>query len=56
MKHLSQITTWNQMNKGQAIDVSYLPPWDRGVRAGLTAKGPAPASATFHWFKLENTH
>ena len=43
---------WNQMNNGKAIDASYLPPWDRGVRVGLTAKGKATAS--FDWFKIEN--
>ncbi len=48
-------TAWNQMNKGLAIDAAYLPPWDRGVRTGLFAKGPANTSATFDWFKVENT-
>ncbi|RDC61968.1 family 43 glycosylhydrolase [Adhaeribacter pallidiroseus] len=47
-------TAWNQFNKGQAIDAAYLPPWDRGVRTGLFAKGPTNTTATFDWFKVEN--
>ncbi|MDQ4138989.1 MAG: family 43 glycosylhydrolase, partial [Bacteroidota bacterium] len=47
-------TSWNQMNQGQPIDAAYLPPWDRGVRTGLFAKGPANTSATFDWFKIDN--
>jgi beta-xylosidase len=47
-------TTWTPMNNGQAFDASYLPPWDRGVRVGFTAKGPATATATFDYFKLVN--
>ncbi|AKQ47667.1 hypothetical protein TH63_11825 [Rufibacter radiotolerans] len=44
--------TWNPLNNGQALDGSFLPPWDRGVRVGLTAKGPANATATFNSFSL----
>ena len=44
--------TWNSLNNNQTLDASYLPPWDRGVRVGLTAKGPAGASATFDWFRI----
>jgi len=43
---------WNALNKGQAIDGSFLPPWDRGVRVGLTAKGPAGGSVAFDEFTL----
>ncbi len=45
-------TSWNSLNKGAAFDASYLPPWDRGVRVGLTAKGPSSATAAFDWFRL----
>jgi beta-xylosidase len=41
---------WNNM--GGPVAAAYLPPWDRGVRVGLTAKGPAKATAAFDWFKL----
>jgi beta-xylosidase len=47
-------TTWNSLNKDEAIDASYLPPWDRGVRVGLTAKGPENATADFDWFRVDN--
>jgi len=43
---------WNSLNKGQAVDGSYLPPWDRGVRVGLTAKGPAGSAVAFDRFTL----
>jgi len=43
---------WNALNKGQAVDGSYLPPWDRGVRVGLTAKGPAGGAVAFDRFTL----
>ena len=44
-------TNWNTLNE-QALDASYLPPWDRAVRVGLTAQGPAEATAAFNWFKF----
>ncbi|QCR25046.1 family 43 glycosylhydrolase [Pontibacter sp. SGAir0037] len=44
---------WNQLNDGNAVDASYLPPWDRGVRVGVSAKGPAGETAAFEWFRLE---
>jgi beta-xylosidase len=44
--------TWNSLNNGKAIDGSFLPPWDRGVRVGLTAKGPTGATASFDRFEL----
>ncbi|MHC2992354.1 hypothetical protein OB13_12375 [Pontibacter sp. HJ8] len=45
---------WNLLNDGNKIDASYLPPWDRGVRVGLTAKGPAGHTAAFDWFHIVN--
>ncbi|MCC9166901.1 family 43 glycosylhydrolase [Pontibacter harenae] len=47
-------TNWNTLNNGQAVDASYLPPWDRGVRVGLNAKGPANATAAFDWFRVKD--
>ncbi|WP_240676160.1 family 43 glycosylhydrolase [Botryobacter ruber] len=47
-------TQWNELNGGNAVDAAYLPPWDRGVRVGLTAKGPAAATAVFDWFRLKH--
>ncbi|WP_347156428.1 family 43 glycosylhydrolase [Pontibacter chitinilyticus] len=47
-------TTWHNLNNGEAIDAAYLPPWDRGVRVGLTAKGPTSATVAFDWFRLTN--
>lgn len=47
-------TTWNILNDEKTFDASYLPPWDRGVRVGLTAKGPASATAAFDWFRVDN--
>ncbi|MCJ8167001.1 family 43 glycosylhydrolase [Pontibacter sp. E15-1] len=46
--------TWHSLNEGQAVDAAYLPPWDRGVRVGLTAKGPVSATAAFDWFRVDN--
>jgi beta-xylosidase len=46
--------TWNMLNDGNRVDASYLPPWDRGVRVGLTAKGPAGDTAAFDWFHIVN--
>ncbi|WP_230471309.1 family 43 glycosylhydrolase [Hymenobacter jejuensis] len=47
--------TWQNLPaNGQAINGTYLPPWDRGVRAGLLARGPATATATFDDFTLNN--
>jgi beta-xylosidase len=47
-------TTWNSLNQEKAVDASYLPPWDRAVRVGLTAKGPENATAAFDWFRVDN--
>ncbi|WP_181305185.1 hypothetical protein [Rufibacter sp. XAAS-G3-1] len=45
-------TTWTPLNGGAALSGDYLPPWDRGVRVGLTAKGPTGATAAYEWFRL----
>ncbi|WP_286130562.1 family 43 glycosylhydrolase [Solirubrum puertoriconensis] len=39
---------------GFAINGTYLPPWDRGVRVGLIAQGEEGDVATFSQFKLRN--
>ncbi|EMR01131.1 family 43 glycosylhydrolase [Cesiribacter andamanensis] len=39
----------------EPLDASYLPPWDRAVRVGLTAKGPAGSTVAFNWFRYEPT-
>lgn len=36
----------------KAADVSFLPPWDRAVRAGLVSKGPLGSEALFRKFVL----
>ncbi|MBA9078646.1 family 43 glycosylhydrolase [Rufibacter quisquiliarum] len=46
---------WTTPGNAQPIDGSFLPPWDRGVRVGLSAKGPAGATAAFDWFKLTHS-
>lgn len=45
---------WNTVNGAETIDASYLPPWDRGVRVGLTVKGPSASTASFDWFKIQH--
>ena len=37
-----------------AIDGSFLPPWDRGLRAGMLSKGTADQKAVFKNFELSN--
>jgi beta-xylosidase len=47
--------SWQNMpNISGPINGTYLPPWDRGVRAGVLAKGPASASVSFENFSLQN--
>ncbi|MDO1450485.1 family 43 glycosylhydrolase [Rhodocytophaga aerolata] len=46
-------TTWNQLGQ-EPVNGSYLPPWDRGVRVGLVAKGVPSTTAQFNWFRLTN--
>ncbi len=38
---------------GEAVDGDYLPPWDRGIRIGLTAGGAEGADARFESFRME---
>ena len=37
-----------------AVDGSYLPPWDRAVRAGIVAKGPEGTTGVFDGFEMVN--
>ncbi len=47
--------TWTELlPPGTAADGQFLPPWDRGVRVGVVAQGPASATATFERFELRN--
>jgi beta-xylosidase len=47
--------TWTELlPAGQTADGGFLPPWDRGVRVGVVALGPASATATFERFELTN--
>ncbi|WP_375417267.1 family 43 glycosylhydrolase [uncultured Hymenobacter sp.] len=39
---------------GQAVSGDFLPPWDRGVRAGVMARGPVTATAVFERFAVSN--
>ncbi|HEX2608068.1 MAG TPA: hypothetical protein VHK91_11845, partial [Flavisolibacter sp.] len=41
--------TWNQR-----VDIGFLPPWDRAVRIGLTAKGTETEQAVFDSFRIIN--
>jgi beta-xylosidase len=46
-------STWNELKTGSGfVDGAYLPPWDRAVRVGVVAKGPASATASFDWFRV----
>ncbi|MFT3902680.1 MAG: family 43 glycosylhydrolase [Niabella sp.] len=38
----------------QAVDISYLPPWDRAVRVGLISKGGERQAALFKKFVLDS--
>jgi xylan 1,4-beta-xylosidase len=47
--------TWTELlPAGETADGQFLPPWDRGVRIGVVAQGPASATATFERFELVN--
>ena len=47
--------TWTELlPPGTAADGQFLPPWDRGVRVGVVAQGPASATVTFERFELRN--
>jgi beta-xylosidase len=39
---------------GTSVDGSFLPPWDRGIRAGLLVQGPSSTKAVFDFFSLSN--
>ncbi|GGK87038.1 beta-xylosidase [Rufibacter glacialis] len=47
-------STWTPLQEGNPINGDFLPPWDRGVRVGLLAKGPQGATAAYEWFRLEH--
>ena len=48
-------TQWNDLQPGsENTDGQFLPPWDRGVRVGVVAQGPATATATFERFEINN--
>jgi len=46
--------TWQLMDHGHLgyIDGTWLPPWDRGLRVGLTCYGGSSAVARFTYFHL----
>jgi len=46
--------TWQTPPAVATVDGAYLPPWDRGVRVGVVAQGPASAVGTFENFTLVN--
>ncbi|WP_226163457.1 family 43 glycosylhydrolase [Hymenobacter terricola] len=47
--------TWTDMlPPNETANGQFLPPWDRGVRVGLVAQGPATATVTFERFDLRN--
>ena len=46
---------WTDMQLvGETANGQFLPPWDRGVRVGVVAQGPATATATFERFEVQN--
>ena len=48
-------TTWtNPLANDGATNGQFLPPWDRGVRVGVLAQGPATTTAIFDDFSLIN--
>ncbi|WP_262383945.1 family 43 glycosylhydrolase [Hymenobacter lutimineralis] len=45
--------TWQPLPAdGTTVNGAYLPPWDRGIRAGVLAHGPATTVASFEQFSL----
>lgn len=42
---------WQPVGKTD-VEGDFLPPWDRGVRIGLSASGPAGASVRYEWFRI----
>ncbi|SMB84192.1 glycoside hydrolase family 43 [Hymenobacter roseosalivarius DSM 11622] len=48
-------TTWQPVVLDSfALNGTYLPPWDRGVRIGLLAQGPETTTVAFNNFALRN--
>ncbi|WP_310394271.1 family 43 glycosylhydrolase [Hymenobacter sp.] len=48
-------TTWtNPLVNNGAVSGQFLPPWDRGVRVGVLAQGPASVTAAFERFALNS--
>lgn len=45
-------TVWNVLND-RAADHSFLPPWDRGLRAGVVVNGAAGTKGVFERFVIE---
>jgi xylan 1,4-beta-xylosidase len=47
--------TWNNISvdSGSVIDGSFLPPWDRAVRAGLVVAGAVGDSGVFDYLRLD---
>ena len=39
---------------GKPVSGDFLPPWDRGVRAGVVARGPSSTAAVFERFSVSN--
>jgi hypothetical protein len=39
---------------GTPVDGTYLPPWDRALRAGVVSKGTAGQRAFFKNFSMQN--
>ncbi|WP_316248071.1 family 43 glycosylhydrolase [Hymenobacter sp. BT491] len=47
--------TWQAMPMNSfALNGTYLPPWDRGIRVGLLAQGPETATVAFNDFTIRN--
>ena len=44
--------SWKELQPSNSLDGSFLPPWDRGVRIALVAKGAPEAAAVFDWFRV----
>ncbi|WP_343069167.1 family 43 glycosylhydrolase [Hymenobacter citatus] len=47
--------TWEPMPLDSfAVNGTYLPPWDRGIRVGLLAQGPTDVTVAFDHFTIRN--
>jgi beta-xylosidase len=48
-------TTWRALPLDSfALNGTYLPPWDRGIRVGLLAYGPETSTVAFNKFAIRN--